>query len=78
MTAKETKAILRFLLSVVAPNEMTSDFNMDPKALAWLEKILAEIANQGMWETEMQKYMAAPENMMPKQLQGIKHFVFVL
>ncbi len=57
---------------------MISDFNMDPKALAWLEKILAEIANQGMWETEMQKYMPAPENMMPKQLQAIKHFDFVL
>ncbi len=67
MTAKETIAILRFFLSIVTPNKKISDFNMGPNALVWLEKILAEIADQGTWETVMQKHMPAPENMMPKQ-----------
>ncbi len=56
MSAKDSKAILKFVLPLLAPSEKMSEYNMGPKAMERLVKFGMDSGNKVTWISEMEKY----------------------
>ncbi len=68
VSSKDTKAILKFILPLLAPNEKMSSYNTGPKAMSRLEQFAIDLGNKIRWESKMKRFMKEDEEVQEGQL----------
>ncbi len=71
LPAKDSKAILKFVLPLLAPNEKLAEYNTGPKAIQRLVKFGIASDNKLTWISEMEKHLDSGKKLQEDEEQEV-------